>query len=368
MILKSILLKMPRKRYWKKQIAKKVNLNNCGEISDKKVKLESKTLMQETNMKEKSDIAELHVESGSGSSGPYGFKPQNGNDHFEDKNKEGNSDIMIINHDTSADPFIFSTIDHVWQEQKAHNFDLPLQIKHIEQNVTELGKPVQCKDVIPDGNCFFRCISFCITGSEDHFNSVRALIVSYMPEIRQHLEAKLLPDVTQTVEQYITDSKMDCNGTWATQVEIYVACKLLNTDIYTYALYGNIWKWVRFRVQDVDKYSLPEERNIYLRNTNSNHFEVVTEVVHKHFSEKGQELHKEDGLLKKYFAFQEKQNTNEKIKKVKIAVNDDIAKRMYKQEYMRELRKDEMYRVKEKKKKQEKRKDPNVKVNEKLKM
>ena len=54
----------------------------------------------------------------------------------------------------------------------------------------------------------FRFISFCITGSEVHFNSARALIVSYMPEIRQHLETKLLPDVTQTVEQYITNSRM----------------------------------------------------------------------------------------------------------------------------------------------------------------
>ena len=341
-------------------MAKSVKLETCAEISDKELKLESKTVVQETNIKEKSDITELNVDLGCGSSSSHVLKPCH--DHFEDRNIEFKRDVMIINHDTSADPFMFSTIDHAWQEKKANYLDLPLQIKHIEQNVTELGQPVQCKDVIPDGNCFFRCISFCITGSEVHFNSVRALIVSYMPEIRQHLEAKLLPDITQTVEQYIANSRMDCNGTWATQVEIYVACKLLNTDIYTYALHGDSWKWLRFRVQDVDKHSLPEEQNIYLRNTNSNHFEVVTNVVHKPLSK---ELNND--LLTKYFAFQEKQNTNVKINEMKTGVTDDIAKRMYRREYMRKLRKDEMYKAKENKKKQEKRKDPNVKENEKLK-
>lgn len=36
-----------------------------------------------------------------------------------------------------------------------------------------LGKPVHASKIISDGNCFFRAISFAITGSQDHHHEIR---------------------------------------------------------------------------------------------------------------------------------------------------------------------------------------------------
>lgn len=36
-----------------------------------------------------------------------------------------------------------------------------------------LGKPVHASEIISDGNCFFRAISFAITGSQDHHHEIR---------------------------------------------------------------------------------------------------------------------------------------------------------------------------------------------------
>ena len=43
----------------------------------------------------------------------------------------------------------------------------------------DMGK---LKKILPDGNCMFRSLSYIVTGSEDHYQTVRAKIVEHSKE------------------------------------------------------------------------------------------------------------------------------------------------------------------------------------------
>lgn len=44
----------------------------------------------------------------------------------------------------------------------------------------ELGKPCVCKEIIADGNCFFRAVSFSISHSQDYHYTVRTAICNHI--------------------------------------------------------------------------------------------------------------------------------------------------------------------------------------------
>ncbi|KAJ8025728.1 hypothetical protein HOLleu_33362 [Holothuria leucospilota] len=72
---------------------------------------------------------------------------------------------------------------------------------------------------------------------------------------------------------------MDFPDIWSTEVEIMSAASILQTDIYTFALHGNLWKWLRYPAagnfdEPVDMY----KRAIYLVNTSSVHYDVVLDI------------------------------------------------------------------------------------------
>lgn len=64
---------------------------------------------------------------------------------------------------------------------------------------------------------------------------MRTLIVKHMTEINEELKPFT---GTDTIEQYLTHSKMQRNRAWGTDVEIFIAANLMNTDIYVYTKSG----------------------------------------------------------------------------------------------------------------------------------
>ena len=82
-----------------------------------------------------------------------------------------------------------------------------------------------------------------------------------------------------TKEEYITSTGMDKDGVWATEVEIFAAARLLETDIYTFIKYNDRWKWVRYPQSGILSSSVNQEkRAIYLVNTGGVHYDVVLEI------------------------------------------------------------------------------------------
>ena len=78
-----------------------------------------------------------------------------------------------------------------------------------------------------DGNCFFCCISYVITGDEGSHEQVRQMACSY----NEDSESTVLCGNNQTGLQYLSASKMKNAGAWGTIDEILANANLLQLTI-----------------------------------------------------------------------------------------------------------------------------------------
>ena len=129
--------------------------------------------------------------------------------------------------------------------------------------------PIRTESVLPDGNCFFRAISYWITGTCDQHAAVRALVVAHMrSNWREHGRRIVGCDLLE----YIRQSKMENKAVWATENEIFACADLLQTTIFVYSDVGSENRWVPHNPS-----SGKSSKCIYLSNIN-HHFEPVTSV------------------------------------------------------------------------------------------
>ena len=169
---------------------------------------------------------------------------------------QNNSNDCLIVASHSQQAIEFSAVDHFWQGRMCNQFSLQLVHPLVaSKTIAAAGQPKVIHQIRGDGNCFFRTISFVITGSENYHQEVRALIVSHMSNIQDAVESYCL-DPGTTLEQYLENSQMSICGTWATDVEIFVTAHLLATDICCYSPsatgfeMGHCWQnffWKTFR-------------------------------------------------------------------------------------------------------------------------
>ncbi|KAJ8049090.1 ATP-dependent DNA helicase pfh1 [Holothuria leucospilota] len=183
---------------------------------------------------------------------------------------------------TNSDTFHFFPVNHTWSETMFQNLCTLISL-HYSPYISattiskpQIGsinaKPSVLKNIKGDGNCFFRCLSYLVTNTEENHLALRHLIVQSIQQ--RHLRSR-----SQTVQQYIQVSKMDFPDIWSTEVEIMTAASLLQTDIYTFALHGNLWKWLRYPA--AGNFDAPVDiakRAIYLVNTGSIHYDVVLDI------------------------------------------------------------------------------------------
>lgn len=71
-----------------------------------------------------------------------------------------------------------------WQRRKAEELDMAVAKEHDQDEAKCITMTADChvETVVcdGDGNCFFRAISFLLTGSEEEHAFVRGLVVSYI--------------------------------------------------------------------------------------------------------------------------------------------------------------------------------------------
>ena len=82
-------------------------------------------------------------------------------------------------------PLIFAPINYAWQKKVAQKIGLEIYKKHTKpakQRGMEMKDAVPGKvvDVLGDGNCFYRAISYAITGSEDSHMKLRKKLAKLM--------------------------------------------------------------------------------------------------------------------------------------------------------------------------------------------
>ena len=183
-------------------------------------------------------------------------------------------------------------VEFVWGEKNQMQF-LPLSSEEKEslceilgipysendcENQHQYGKeitvPLNSVPIEPDGNCFFRAISFCLTGNEDHYHTVRVAICNHLLK-NALLFRPFLRAGQGSIQSHISLTGMHMDGVWATEIEILALSHLLKTEIYTYSQN----RWITFCAQMVNsKEGRSSYGGIYLDHKNQNHYDVVTSM------------------------------------------------------------------------------------------
>ena len=177
--------------------------------------------------------------------------------------------------------------DETWQQQACTR----LGIRFVCSTGFQPGSPDtvltrpdlrSLRNVGADGNCYFRALSYIITGRETQHMEIREGILSYMLTIQHLLIGRdstghaniLVPFNVHSVQQYIDNTGMARNGTWGTDVEMLCFSHMFNFNVYIFDAGSNTWA-----VFNIER-RLPRIHNImsaylYLRNS---HFYVVASI------------------------------------------------------------------------------------------
>lgn len=168
----------------------------------------------------------------------------------------------------------FRMISANTKKRFCNTYQIPL---YDDRNFVAIDKslvpsPFRYQRVLGDGNCFFRAISCCMSGSEDAHDIMRTKMCEHVRE--NHLIfGNLLRSNIESLQGYI--NRMCIPGTWATEFEIIAMSHMLHVEIFTFS--DGIWK--KFSGRLVDKYWVPIEEAIYLDNENENHYNVVVSMT-----------------------------------------------------------------------------------------
>ena len=130
----------------------------------------------------------------------------------------------------------FKPVCTEWQQEMCGRFNLTLKHKSRYSHLNPPSpisidhEPQKTTRIRGDGNCFFRTVSHSVSGDQEEHTSVRIAIVRYLRQNPQ-VFLSVLPD-SQTMDQYLLQSKMETPRSWATEVEIFATATLLNTPIW----------------------------------------------------------------------------------------------------------------------------------------
>ena len=86
--------------------------------------------------------------------------------------------------------------------------NLPLVLPHATKVPKILTKPATLHNILGDGNCLFRALSYVITGRQVYHTVVRYKILDHMSSI----ENQLLPHMNMSLSNYIQLSGMGREG------------------------------------------------------------------------------------------------------------------------------------------------------------
>jgi hypothetical protein len=162
----------------------------------------------------------------------------------------------------------FYPVSAKWQNEQYLKFRLKLEYEHQWKNIGSYFStnvaPKTFINVIGNGNCFFRALSFIISGLEIHHLAVRNHIVQYMATAR-------IGQQLQDMYGKHDPNTMINNAVWATNCEILACAAYMGTDIIIYSATGWLTYEATFLGDKVYK------NKLYLRHLND-HFDIVSSV------------------------------------------------------------------------------------------
>ena len=188
---------------------------------------------------------------------------------------ETNVTITKVNLDSTSDfSLVFFPNNEQSQSFMCSVTNLPLVVKHCLKPSKPLGTPSRLIEILGDGNCLFRALSYAVTGRQVYHSQMRAQIINHMKDIKHFL----LPHMNTSLDNYLANSQMANNGVWGTDIEILSAASLLSTDIFVYTQFGDAYKWLKFSRTMIDGKKPENSCSIYLNHSNTIHYDVVQDV------------------------------------------------------------------------------------------
>ena len=189
-------------------------------------------------------------------------------DHAEEpaaKRMRGNTDDS--GEDVAAG-YLFRPVSGVWQREKSELLGIQVTKQHRPRGVSvPLTQPINKEKMTGDGACFFRGVSYAVCGTQAEHAAVRDSVVAYMYTDRV---SQLLEEYhQQSVESYVTNTRVNEYSSYATESEILATAGYLGTDIYVFA-HGQ-WQCYSATIFGIGE---PSDRSIYLSCANE-HFNYV---------------------------------------------------------------------------------------------
>ena len=129
--------------------------------------------------------------------------------------------------------------------------------------------PTRTRKVDGDGNCNFRCTSYIVTGDEESHEEVRQLLCDYIEQLPQKY------DQDSDGRAYLCRSQMRTPGIWASTDEILATANLLGIPVFVRSAFGSRLAWQKHSPCDR---KVGAESALYLDNSSSCHFDVVTSI------------------------------------------------------------------------------------------
>ena len=158
--------------------------------------------------------------------------------------------------------------------QKSQECRLRYTLNNNEMTLTLITKRVK-----GDGSCFFRTLSYLLTGTEKYTHLIRQKICESIANSTKEdtIRKYILPRSGQV---YVAESKMLDPITWATDVEIIAATQLLQCDIFVYTTFqleDGSYKtdWQRFAFQTGRKGPQRVIDGLYMENSTQLHYNPV---------------------------------------------------------------------------------------------
>lgn len=195
------------------------------------------------------------------------------------QSRDEGQEMEVEFQDETEQAVLFHPTSTEWRQFFCRCFDFQLLPSHSVDSLTVgraphvAGPPKRIQRTWGDGNCFFRCISKVISGSEKYHPQLRNFIVKFQDMNRKKFGEHF------DVGQHLRDSKMDRAGVWATECELFAAATMLQTtiNVYTKCGYGDR-VWIPYQPCFKLKKNSNLEGQIYLSNYFNVHFNVVADT------------------------------------------------------------------------------------------
>ena len=178
-------------------------------------------------------------------------------------------------------PLEFDSVNDEWQQSRSSVMDLKvsreLKISPSAPGSTVTTAPATTVSIRGDGNCFWRAISYLLTGAQSDHGKLRATVCDWIDNHRNAVKN------LSNLDDYIEQSNMRSLGVFATEIELFCTASLLNTSIWTYSPFGKEGEEQRYIWQEhspikgTHSHFAQSRKAIYLKNTHE-HFEPVLSV------------------------------------------------------------------------------------------